>query len=135
VTGSNGDDHGQSPGNRDLGENLSGNGRDGIEERQHVVVNGLLQDIERNWMEPQVFLLARVNASIRTENPGVRPTNLDKRVQVGHPFIIRVVEIDLPPRTDGGTGGSDLIPKLLLDLWVLGELEEGEGQSVGTGFI
>jgi len=78
---------------------------------------------------------SRVNASIRIENLGVRSTNLNKRVQVGHPFIIRVVEIDLPPRTDGGTGGSDLIPKFLLDLWVLCELEEGEGQRVGTGFI
>ena len=56
---SNGDDHGQSPGNRNLGENLSGNGRDGIEERQYVVVNGLLQDVERDRMEPQVLLLAR----------------------------------------------------------------------------
>jgi len=32
VTGSNGDDHGQSPGNRDLDKNLSGNGRNGVEE-------------------------------------------------------------------------------------------------------
>jgi len=130
VTGSNGDDHGQSPGNRDFGENLSGNGRDGIEERQHIVFNGLLQDFERDRMEPQVLLLARqrVNASIRIKGLRVRSTNLDKRVQVGYPFIIRVVEIDLPLRTDGSTGGSDLIPKFLLDLWVLGELEEGERQ-------
>ena len=58
MTGSNGDDHDQSPGNRDLGENFSGNGRDEVEERQRVVVNGLLQDVECNRMEPQVLLLA-----------------------------------------------------------------------------
>ena len=81
------------------------------------------------------FSCSRVNASICIKDLRVRLTNLDKRVQVGHPFIIRVVEIDLPPRTDCGTCGSDFIPKLLLDLWVLGELEEGEGQRVGTGFI
>ena len=56
---SNGEDHGQSPGNRNLGENLSRNGRDGAEERQRVVVNGLLQDVERDRIEPQVLLLAR----------------------------------------------------------------------------
>jgi len=59
MAGGNGNDYGQSPGNRDLGENLSGNGRDGAEERQDVVVNGLLQDVERDRMEPQVLLLAR----------------------------------------------------------------------------
>jgi len=57
VIGSNRNDHGKSPGNRDLGENLSGHGRDGVKERQHVVVNGL-QDVERDRMEPQVLLLA-----------------------------------------------------------------------------
>jgi len=55
----NGNDHGQSPGNRDFGENLSGNRRDGVEEQQHVIVNDLLQDVERDRMELQVFLLAR----------------------------------------------------------------------------
>ena len=59
MTGNNGDDHGQSPGNRDLGENLSEDGRDGVEERKHVVVDSLLPDVERDRMEPQVFLLAR----------------------------------------------------------------------------
>ena len=59
MTDSNGNNHGQSPGNRDFGENLSGNGRDGVEERQHVVINGVLQDVERYRMEPQVLLLAR----------------------------------------------------------------------------
>jgi len=49
--------------------------------------------------------------------------------------MIRVPEIDLPPQTGGGTGSPDFIPKLLLDLWVLCEFEEGEGQCVGTGFI
>ena len=58
VTGSNGDDHGQSPGNWGFGESLSGNRRDGVEEQQHVVVNGL-QDVERDRMEPQVLLLVR----------------------------------------------------------------------------
>ena len=41
--------------------------------------------------------------------------------------MIRVLDIDLPPRAGGGTSSSDLIPKFRLDLWVLGELEEGEG--------
>ena len=62
----------------------------------------------------------------------VRSTNLDERVQVSHSFVIQTLEIDLPPRAGGGTGGYDSIPKLLLDLWVFGELEEGEGQRVGT---
>ena len=59
MTGSNANDRGQPPGHWDLDENLSGSRRDGIEERQHVVVDGLLQDVERDRMEPQVFLLAR----------------------------------------------------------------------------
>ena len=64
VTGSDRNNHGQSPGNRDFGENLSGNGRDGAEERQYVVVNGLLQDVERDRMEPQVLLLARQRVNL-----------------------------------------------------------------------
>jgi len=68
----------------------------------------------------------RVTASIRIESLRVRSTNLDERVQVSHSFIIRVLEIDLPLRAGSGTRGSDFIPKFLLDLWVLGELEEGE---------
>jgi len=65
----------------------------------------------------------------------VGSTNLDERVQVSHPFAILMLETDLPPRTGGGTGGSDLIPKFLLDLWVLGEFEEGKGRCVGTGLV
>ena len=59
MTGSNKDDHGQSPGNRDLGENLSESCRDGVEQRQHIAVNCLLQDVERDRMEPQGLLLAQ----------------------------------------------------------------------------
>jgi len=59
MTDSNGNDHSQSPWNRDLGEDLAGNRRDGIEEWHHVVVDSLLQDVERDRMEPQVVLLAR----------------------------------------------------------------------------
>jgi len=65
----------------------------------------------------------------------VGSTNLDKHVRVSHSFIIQVLEIDLPPRTGGDTGSSDFIPDFLLDLRVLGELEEGERQRVGTGLI
>ena len=65
--------------------------------------------------------------SIRIKSLRVRSTNLDKPAQVSHSFIIRVLEINLPSRTGGGMGSSDLIPKFRLDLWVLGELEEGEG--------
>ena len=59
MTSSNGDDHGQSPENWDLSENLSRNSRDGVEERQRVFIDSLLQDVERDRMEAQVFLLAR----------------------------------------------------------------------------
>ena len=77
----------------------------------------------------------RVNMLICVKSLRVRSTNLDERVQVSHSFVIRTLEIDLPPRAGGGTGGYDFILKLLLDLWVFGELEEGEGQCAGTGFV
>jgi len=63
----------------------------------------------------------------------VRSTNLDERVQVSHSFVIRALEIDLPPRAGGGTGSY--YSTLKLDLCVLGEIEEGKGQCVGTSFV
>jgi len=67
-----------------------------------------------------------VTSAIRHDLPSFFPMNS---------FVIRVVEIDLLPRAGGGTDGSDLIPKFLLDLWVLGEFEGGEGQCVDAGFV
>ena len=49
---------------------------------------------------------SRVDASIRVKSLRVRSTNLDKRVQVSHSFVIRMFE-----------------------------LEGGEGQRVGAGFV
>ena len=74
----------------------------------------------------------RVN---RVKSLRVRSTNLDERVQVSHSFVIRALEINLPPRAGGGTGSYYSILKLLLDLCVLGEIEEGKGQCVGTSFV
>lgn len=62
-------------------------------------------------------------------------TDLDDRVQVRHSFIIGVAEIRLSPGAKGGTRSSDFVPKSSLDLWMLGEFEEAEGQCVGSGFI
>ena len=62
-------------------------------------------------------------------------TNLDKRVQVSHSIIIRVTKVGLSPRANDGTRSSDFITDFLLDLRVLGEFEESEGQCVGGGFI
>ena len=56
---------------------------------------------------------SRVDASIRVKSLRVRSTNLDKRVQVSHSFVIRMFEIDLPPRASDGAGSYDFIPKPL----------------------
>ena len=56
----------------------------------------------------------------------MRSTNLDKRAQVSHSFVIQVLKIGLPPRAGGGTSSSDFIPRFLLDLWALDEFKEGE---------
>ena len=65
----------------------------------------------------------------------VGSTNLDIRVQVSHCIVVCAADIGVSPGTSGSTRSPDFIPELLLEIWVLGEFEEGKGQCMRGGFI
>ena len=76
----------------------------------------------------------RVNTLIRVKSLRVRSAHLDERVQVSHSFVIRTLEIDLPPRPGGCMGSSDLIRSVF---WISGCLASSRKAkvNVGTGFV
>ena len=59
ITRGNGNEDDGATGDRHFVDNLSGSRRDRISERDHVIVNGLLQNVERDRMIPQNFLFPR----------------------------------------------------------------------------
>ena len=68
VTGGNGNEDDGATRDWDFADNLSRSSRDRVGRRDHVIINGLLQNVERDRVIPQDFLFPQ---TVRQFAPGV----------------------------------------------------------------